>query len=59
MQRKIAGSGQSLDNIQQTAGMALMGIGGLIAVVGGVLFLIVVLRAMWPAGPGKEPMIPV
>jgi heme/copper-type cytochrome/quinol oxidase subunit 1 len=48
MQRKIAGSGQTLENIQQTAGMALMGIGGLIAVIGGVLFLVVVLRAMWP-----------
>ncbi|NOR72669.1 MAG: cytochrome C oxidase subunit I, partial [Mariprofundaceae bacterium] len=42
MQRKVAGSGQSLDNFQQTAGMAVMGIGGLIAVIGGVLFLVVV-----------------
>ncbi len=46
MQRKVAGSGQSLDNFQQTAGMAVMGIGGLIAVVGGVLFLVVVIGAM-------------
>lgn len=48
MRRKIAGEGQSLDNFQQTAGMALMGIGGLIAVIGGVLFLYLVVRAMWP-----------
>lgn len=48
MRRKIAGEGQSLDNIQQTAGMALMGFGGLIAVIGGVLFLYIVVRAMWP-----------
>ncbi|HEC18711.1 MAG TPA: cytochrome C oxidase subunit I [Gammaproteobacteria bacterium] len=48
MRRKIAGEGQSLDNFQQTAGMALMGIGGLIAVIGGVLFLYIVVRAMWP-----------
>lgn len=54
MQRKIAGSEEALNSIQQTAGMALMGIGGLIAVIGGVLFLIVVLRAMWPAGAKKE-----
>lgn len=47
MKRKIAGSAQSLDNIQQTLGMILMGIGGLIAVVGGLLFLIVVICAMW------------
>ncbi len=48
MRRKIAGEGQSLDNFQQTAGMAIMGIGGLIAVIGGVLFLYLVVRAMWP-----------
>jgi hypothetical protein len=29
--------------------MGLMGLGGLIAIVGGVLFLIVVARAVWPA----------
>ena len=46
MKRKIAGSEQSLDNIQQTLGMTIMGIGGLIAVVGGLLFLIIVIRAM-------------
>jgi hypothetical protein len=46
MQRKVAGSGQSLDNFQQTAGMAVMGIGGLIAVIGGILFLYVVISAM-------------
>jgi len=50
MQRKVAGSGQSLDNFQQTAGMALMGIGGLIAVIGGVLFLVVVISAMRRGG---------
>ncbi len=48
MRRKIAGDGQSLDNFQQTAGMAIMGMGGLIAVIGGVLFLYLVVRAMWP-----------
>jgi len=46
MQRKVAGSGQALDNFQQTAGMAVMGLGGLIAVIGGVLFLVVVISAM-------------
>ena len=46
MQRKVAGSGQAMDNFQQTAGMAVMGIGGLIAVIGGVLFLVVVISAM-------------
>lgn len=46
MQRKIAGSSQSLDNIGQTLGMSLMGIGGLIATIGGLLFLIAVINAM-------------
>jgi cytochrome c oxidase subunit 1 len=54
MQRKVAGSGQSLDNFQQTAGMAVMGIGGLIAVIGGVLFLVVVISAMRRGGSPAE-----
>jgi hypothetical protein len=28
--------------------MGLMGLGGLIAIAGGVLFLVVVARAVWP-----------
>jgi hypothetical protein len=40
--------------------MALMGIGGLIAVIGGVLFLVVIIGAMWPADSRKKrPVIPV
>ncbi len=41
IQRKTAGAAQGLDGIGQTAGMALMGIGGLISIVGGLMFLIV------------------
>ncbi len=48
VQRKTAGSAQGLDSIQETVGMGLMGLGGLIAIVGGILFLIVVFMAMWP-----------
>lgn len=48
VQRKTAGAAQGLDNLPEIAGMALMGLGGLIAVIGGVLFLIVMLKAMWP-----------
>jgi cytochrome c oxidase subunit 1 len=47
VQRKVAGESQILDGIEKVAGMGLMGLGGLIAVIGGVLFLIVVFRAMW------------
>jgi len=46
VQRKVAGGDQVLRSAQEIAGMGLMGAGGLIAVAGGVLFLIVVLRAM-------------
>jgi len=46
MARKVGGSTESLDNIGQTMGMALMGLGGLIATVGGVLFLVIVIRSM-------------
>ncbi|MGI9236103.1 MAG: cbb3-type cytochrome c oxidase subunit I [Woeseiaceae bacterium] len=41
VQRKTAGVAQGLDGLGQTAGMGLMGLGGLVSVIGGVLFLIV------------------
>jgi cytochrome c oxidase subunit 1 len=47
VQRKIAGSEQVLRSTGEIAGMGLMGLGGLIAVIGGLLFVIVVIRAMW------------
>jgi hypothetical protein len=46
VQRKVAGSDQVLRTTQEVIGMGVMGIGGLIAVIGGVLFIIVILRAM-------------
>jgi hypothetical protein len=49
VQRKVAGADQVLTGLQQVAGMGLMGLGGLIAIGGGVLFLLVVARAVWPA----------
>ena len=46
VQRKVAGSEQVLRTTQEIAGMGLMGLGGLIAVVGGILFVLVVLRSL-------------
>jgi cytochrome c oxidase subunit I len=46
VQRKVAGAAQGLHGFAQTAGMGLMGFGGLIAVVGGIMFLVVVFKAM-------------
>jgi hypothetical protein len=46
VQRKVAGSEQVLRTTQEIAGMGLMGLGGLIAIVGGVLFVFVMLQAI-------------
>jgi hypothetical protein len=54
VQRKVGGADQVLGNLQQVAGMGLMGLGGLIAVAGGLLFLVVVVRAAW-AGRSVRP----
>ena len=46
VQRKTAGLAQGVDRIGEIAGMALMGTGGLISVIGGLLFLIIAFKAM-------------
>lgn len=46
VQRKVAGSDQVLRSTAEIAGMGLMGLGGLIAIIGGLLFVVVVLRSM-------------
>ena len=49
VQRKVAGAAQELDTMERVAGMGLMGLGGLISIVGGFLFIYVCYRAMWPS----------
>jgi len=46
VQRKVAGSAQVLRTTEEVIGMGVMGVGGLIAVIGGVLFVVVIARAM-------------
>jgi hypothetical protein len=46
VQRKVAGAEQVLRTPSEVAGMALMGVGGLIAVIGGLVFALVVLRTL-------------
>jgi hypothetical protein len=46
VQRKVAGSEQVLRTTQEIAGMGLMGLGGVIAIVGGILFVYVMLQAI-------------
>lgn len=51
VQRKVAGAEQVLRSSQETWGMALMGFGGLIAIAGGVMFLVIVLRCLRHPSP--------
>ncbi len=46
VQRKVAGADQVLEGVAQVAAMGLMGLGGLLAVLGGILFIVVVLQAL-------------
>ncbi len=50
VQRKVAGADQVLHSTGEIAGMGLMGLGGLVAIVGGLLFVVVVLRALRSGG---------
>ena len=45
VQRKVAGADQVLRSAGEVAGMGLMGAGGLVAIVGGLLFVVVMIRA--------------
>ncbi len=46
VQRKVAGAAQALRSTEEIVAMGVMGLGGLIAVVGGTLFLVLVFAAM-------------
>ena len=48
VKRKTAGAAQGLDSLPEVVGMGMMGLGGLISIIGGVMFLVVMLRCMWP-----------
>ncbi|MGD2076379.1 MAG: cbb3-type cytochrome c oxidase subunit I [Gammaproteobacteria bacterium] len=46
VQRKVAGTEQALDGLEKVAAMGLMGLGGLVAIIGGLMFLVIVFTAM-------------
>jgi len=46
VQRKVSGAAQGLESMAETAGMALMGLGGLVSVAGGMLFLVIAVAAL-------------
>ena len=60
MQRKVAGAAEVLHGGGEIAAMGLMGLGGLIAVAGGLLFVVLafeaVLRRPARAAPGSGSM---
>lgn len=45
--RKVAGGEQGLDSAAKLSSMILMGVGGLIAVIGGVIFVVLACRCLW------------
>ena len=45
IQRKTAGAAQGLDSLSAKAAMGVMGLGGLLAVIGGILFVWIMLKA--------------
>jgi hypothetical protein len=50
VQRKTAGLAQGVDRLGEIAGMGLMGLGGLVSVVGGLMFLVVAYRSIRTRG---------
>jgi len=52
--RKVAGAEQVLRSTSEIAGMGLMGLGGLVAIIGGLMFVMVVWKALRPAAGGSR-----
>ena len=55
VQRKVAGAAQALRSPEQIAAMGVMGFGGLIAVIGGLLFIVIAARSLLAAQPAAAP----
>jgi hypothetical protein len=53
VQRKVAGADQLLRGFEQVAAMGLMGLGGLAAVAGGLLFILIVGKALWTSSGSR------
>jgi heme/copper-type cytochrome/quinol oxidase subunit 1 len=59
VQRKVAGAAQALRSTEEVLAMGLMGLGGLVAVAGGLTFLVLVLGAMARRPGAREPALAV
>ncbi len=49
VQRKTAGAAQGLDTMEKIIGMRIVGVGAGIAIIGGIIFLIIVFKSMMSA----------
>ncbi|MEX0637181.1 MAG: hypothetical protein WD155_00410, partial [Burkholderiales bacterium] len=54
VQRKVAGADQVLRGAEQVAAMGLMGLGGLAAIAGGLLFIVIVMRSLWTSSGSRS-----
>ena len=55
VQRKVAGAEQALRSTSEFVAMGIMGLGGLVAIVGGIVFVLAVLGAMRRSAPQENP----
>jgi hypothetical protein len=46
IQRKTAGAEQRLEQLPEILGMGMMGLGGLIAILGGLIFVVLMLQTI-------------
>ena len=53
VQRKTAGADQGLEGLAQIIGMGIMGLGGLVAIIGGILFLVAFAKGVF-GKPARE-----
>jgi hypothetical protein len=53
VQRKVAGAEQVLRSAEEVAAMGIMGAGGLAAVAGGILFIVLVGRSLWTSSGSR------
>jgi hypothetical protein len=58
IQRKTAGAAQGLDSLGAKAAMGVMGLGGLLAVIGGILFVVAVIVAVRRRNPPADAASP-
>lgn len=58
VQRKTSGAAQGLETLAAKMPMWIMGLGGMLAIIGGVLFLVLALRALKQGPSGTTPCLP-